>query len=204
MEADVEKIGREISKLEEREKVLKRALEEVESSQAGDIERKKNSVLFERIVDMQAAIKTLRQQRGTLEGNVADLSSILGDLSVSPRIPTRFRSETDPFCEQRDFNPNYQDMAVLGASRAYKDWQRLNGHAEDDADASETPIEGESAESAAVVDSSAGDDVQDFTDRELQALEDEDPLSLIDSISSRVGSPAGQTSTRQCRYLFCV
>lgn len=84
MEADVEKLGRDIGKLEERETVLKRVLEEVEVSQAGDIERKKNSVLFERIVEMQGAIKSLRRQRSHLETNVADLSSILGDLSVSP------------------------------------------------------------------------------------------------------------------------
>ena len=86
MEADVDKMGREIGKLEERETVLKRALEEVEVSQAGDIERKKNSVLFERIVEMQGAIKSLRRQRSHLETNVADLSSILGDLSVSPLL----------------------------------------------------------------------------------------------------------------------
>lgn len=165
MERDIERTKTVLARLEENEKALKKVLDAVESSNAGEIERKKESVLYERIVEMQAAIKSLLLHRSNLEGHVSDLSSILGDLS-------------------RDFNPNYQDMAVLGASRAFKDWQKLNGQL------TETDSE-ETAEEAGKVEESKGEDTSvSFTDQELQTMEDEDPLSLIDSLSSRVGSPA--------------
>lgn len=74
-------------------------------------------------------------------------------------------------------------MAVLGASRAFKDWQVGNGVA---------PESSENGEEAAVETppaKNAGEEVvQDFSDSELQTLENQDPLSLIDSISTRVGS----------------
>ena len=97
---------------------------------------------------------------------------------------------------QRDFNPNYQDMAVLGAARAYKDWQTANGMA----DASADDGEGGDSDGAAVPAPAQPDgdgEPKDYTDRELQALEDEDPLSLIDSLASRVGpaTPAGVGSS---------
>lgn len=87
---------------------------------------------------------------------------------------------------QRDFNPNYQDMAVLGASRAYKDWQVANGLAEEAEDAEKAPTE------PAVPVSS---DIKDYSDSELKVMEEEDPLSLIDSLNSRVGTPVLSTVT---------
>lgn len=82
MEAELEKVSREVERLEEREKVLKLALDAAETAEAGDTERKRNSQLFERIVEMQSAIKSLRQQRINLESQSTELSSILKDLSV--------------------------------------------------------------------------------------------------------------------------
>lgn len=84
LEDEVDKLSREIEKLEEREKVAKVALDVIESAEAGDIERKKNSVLYQRITEMQTAIKALRTHRSNLEAHVSDLSGILGDLSVRP------------------------------------------------------------------------------------------------------------------------
>lgn len=55
----------------------------METAEAGDTERKKNSVLYRQIIEMQSAIKALRTHRTNLEAHVNDLSSILGDLSVS-------------------------------------------------------------------------------------------------------------------------
>lgn len=87
-------------------------------------------------------------------------------------------------------------MAVLGASRAFKDWQKDNGIDDEvaggDAPAIPPPI------------SEGGEEVKDFSDRELQLLEDEDPLSLIDSLSSRVGSPAptGTAARTSCPLSF--
>ena len=71
-------------------------------------------------------------------------------------------------------------MAVLGASRAFKDWQVANGVAE----------ASEDGEAKAATESIKTDgDMQDLTDEELKILEDEDPLSLIDSLNTRVGTP---------------
>jgi hypothetical protein len=35
----------------------------------------------------------------------------------------------------------------------------------------------------------ATDGIKDYSDKDLQAMESEDPLSLIDSLSTRVGTP---------------
>lgn len=83
-------------------------------------------------------------------------------------------------------------MAVLGASRAYKDWQTANGFAEPGAEESEDGVETE-GDAVPPPPQRESDDVKDYSDGELQALEDEDPLSLIDSLSTRVGptTPSG-------------
>ena len=101
---------------------------------------------------------------------------------------------------QRDFNPNNQDMAVLGATRAYADWRKANGlevdfevygvQAQPDAnEALETP--------AITKPVDVEGPVREFSDDELKQLESEDPLSLIDSVNLRVGQPltSGVTSS---------
>ncbi|GAA6011944.1 hypothetical protein JCM11491_000111 [Sporobolomyces phaffii] len=162
LEAEVVKVRGEIKRLQEKEKAVKRSLEVLENAEAGEIERKKNSVLYSKLTEMQGAIKALRQHRANLESHVNDLSGILGDLS-------------------RDFNPNYQDMAVLGASRAFKDWQVANGISDSDGDSS--------GDQSAAQQIKGGDALEALSEEELKVLEDEDPLSLIDSLNSRVGSP---------------
>jgi hypothetical protein len=85
---------------------------------------------------------------------------------------------------KKTYNPNNQDMAVLGASRAFTEWQVSNGVA----------VSGEAPEDDDAAPVEAAEEVEkpkDYSDRELQALEDEDPLSLIDSLNTRVGTPAG-------------
>lgn len=77
-------------------------------------------------------------------------------------------------------------MAVLGASRAYKDWQVRNGQAEPT-----EPVEGEEVPPPVVNDEVVEDGTPFFSDRELQAMVNEDPLALIDSLSTRVGPVEG-------------
>ncbi|KAM0791314.1 hypothetical protein ACM66B_005786 [Microbotryomycetes sp. NB124-2] len=181
LENEVRSLEREIKSLKDKERSAKSELSRLESEEAEDIERKKDSLLYQKIVEMQQAIKALRTHRANLEGHVSDLSSVLSDLA-------------------RDFNPNYQDMAVLGATRAFKQWQVANGLADpdDQSSSSETAEEGLAASvpSPASGVKSEGEDVQDFTDEELEAMEREDPLSLIDSLNTRVGKPLvpGMTS----------
>lgn len=85
LEAEVEQLKKEVDVLKTREATVKASLEALETAEAGDIERKKSSVLYEKIVEMQEAIKALRLHRANLEGHVSDLSGILADLSVSSR-----------------------------------------------------------------------------------------------------------------------
>lgn len=82
-------------------------------------------------------------------------------------------------------------MAVLGASRAFKDWQTRNGEGDEDA------VIAEPVSSIPITPSEP-----DISDVDLQALENEDPLSLIDSLSSRVGSFKHGSSTEACTYSF--
>jgi hypothetical protein len=71
-------------------------------------------------------------------------------------------------------------MAVLGASRAFKDWQVANGIAES--------TDGEEPKGAAA-NMKLDETLEDISEEELKALEEEDPLSLIDSLNTRVGTP---------------
>ncbi|KAK4056711.1 glucosidase II [Microbotryomycetes sp. JL221] len=175
LEAEMESTSREIVSLRNKEQAAKAELTRLESEEADDIERKKDSLLYQKIVDMQEAIKALRLHRVNLEGHISDLSGILSDLS-------------------RDFNPNYQDMAVLGAARAFKQWQVANGLADPDDQTSESESGEEAIGGAGTVPPSQAEGgadtaTRDFTDEELEAMEREDPLALIDSLNTRVGKP---------------
>lgn len=83
LEAEVERLKGDIARLQQKELAAKVALEQLENAEAGEIERKKESVLYQKIVEMQEAIKALREHRTNLEGHISDLSGILSDLSVS-------------------------------------------------------------------------------------------------------------------------
>lgn len=85
LEKEVAKVRGEIEDLEDKERSLKARLEALEQAEEAEIERKKESVLYQKIVEMQDAIKALRLHRANLEGHVSDLSGILSDLSVSMR-----------------------------------------------------------------------------------------------------------------------
>ncbi|KAI5480797.1 glycoside hydrolase family 31 protein [Pseudohyphozyma bogoriensis] len=178
LQAEIETVTKEIRGLEEREVAAKASLEALESAEAGEIERKKNSALYQSIVEMQSAIKSLRAERAQLEGHVAELSSVLSELS-------------------RDFNPNYQDMAVLGASRAYKSWRVSSGldEASTEEGSEQENLPGDEDFSHHVPAPVQQDGWKDYADSELEELSNEDPLSLIDSLSTRVGTPAAQTIT---------
>ncbi|GAA5895979.1 hypothetical protein JCM6882_005578 [Rhodosporidiobolus microsporus] len=167
LEAEVDKIEKELEKLRQREAAAQKALEAMERDAAGEIERKKNSQLYHRLVEMQSAIKALRAHRTNLEGHISDLSGILADVS-------------------RDANPNNQDMAVLGAKRLYEQWRTDNGLGSLEAVNNDGSTSDDYPSHEGIHDE---DLAQDFSDEDLKALEEEDPLTLIDSLSSRVGSP---------------
>lgn len=76
-------------------------------------------------------------------------------------------------------------MAVLGATRAYKDWRVANGLSEEQ----EVDKDGQTDDLPTFQNLPDGELADDYADDDLKALEDEDPLTLIDSLSTRVGSP---------------
>ncbi|GAA6001422.1 hypothetical protein JCM10207_006659 [Rhodosporidiobolus poonsookiae] len=165
LEQEAAQAQHEVERLQAKEREAHRALEALENAAAGEIERKKDSRLYQQILEMQTAIKALRLHRTNLEGHIADLSGIMTDLS-------------------RSFNPNFQDMAVLGATRAYRDWRVANGLDE----LSENGEEGEGQE-VPIQQQGEGEVVDDYADEDLKKLEEDDPLALIDSLSGRIGSP---------------
>lgn len=87
LEAEVEKVKEDLRRLEQKEQAAKASLEALENAEAGEIVRKKESVLYQKIVEMQEAIKALREHRTNLEGHISDLSGILSDLSASLTVP---------------------------------------------------------------------------------------------------------------------
>lgn len=83
-------------------------------------------------------------------------------------------------------------MAVLGAARAFKDWQVANGLAS--TETSEGDPDERDGEPGADISASSSklshqEEAQDISDSALQAMEEEDPLSLIDSLNTRVSHP---------------
>jgi hypothetical protein len=92
-------------------------------------------------------------------------------------------------------------MAVLGASRAFKDWQVANGIADSHDDEKDN-----AADNTPIADKLKLDEtLEDLTEAELKHLEEEDPLSLIDSLNTRVGTPLapGISNSESCYLLFC-
>lgn len=88
-EQNLVKYTRELEEVEAKERILKRALEQVEAKSGQEIERKKNSSVYRKIEDYQKALKSLRLDRTELEDELAQLFNILVDL-------------------QKGYNPNYQ------------------------------------------------------------------------------------------------
>jgi alpha 1,3-glucosidase len=178
--AQVANLEMELKTKEADEKRLRAVLEQTEARAADDTERKKATPLYKRLVEHQAAIRTLRRQRTNLESHVADLTSMMSDLKGG-------------------YNPNNQDMAVKHAVLGFEEWQREHVQLEaiEAAPAGDT----ESSSSTATDTSSADDDV---SDEALDAMESEDPLTLMERLTDdRVGVTAEGPTARACA-LHCV
>jgi alpha 1,3-glucosidase len=166
IEKNIEKLKSELVGLQEREQQLRDVLDKVEKSEASDIERKKASRVYQRIGEHQTAIQSLRKHRAYLQNQIGELSALLSDLKKS-------------------FNPNYQDMAVLGSVRAFDEWRRKNGY-----EITDGPAVGTDAGSAASeLDEDlavAKQEVQpvevdfdDLSDEHLTNFEQEDIIALL-------------------------
>ncbi|KAH8922813.1 glycoside hydrolase family 31 protein [Atractiella rhizophila] len=159
LQGTIDALQASLSTLEVKEKKAKAELDRLEAESASESKRKMESKLYKRLQEHQTAIATLRQQKADLETDLAELSSILNDLS-------------------RDFNPNYQDMAVLGATRAFTEWKESRA-----AQSGEEGIEIEGDEDE------DSNDATKFSDDDLDAIEKEDLLELIDSLSPSSETP---------------
>lgn len=87
----------------------------------------------------------------------------------------------------RDYNPNYQDMAVKGAVMAYREWKR-GGNPE-----AASEGEGEEGEGKTVADEEPKKlndllDEGEWTKEKLLDIVDKDPLTLLDDENFKAGS----------------
>jgi alpha 1,3-glucosidase len=168
IERSIEKIRTEIVGLQDKEASLKAVLDKVERSEAGEIEKKKNSKLFKRMEEYQSTVTSLRKHREYLHDQVSSLQNLLEDLKKS-------------------FNPNYQDMAVLGAVRAFDDWRRKNGYAvtEDMPEESEGAEDSQPKPKEDVVPVEV--DFDDLSEDQLKSFESEDILGLMAELDAGPG-----------------
>lgn len=166
LEKSLAKRREETATLAQRERTLKIVLEKLEKSEASDIERKKSSTLYKRLEEHREALTSLRKQRTHLQSQIGDLQTLLSDLKTS-------------------FNPNYQDMAVLGAVRAFDDWRKKHAYEITE----ESPVgrgEADSAEGDTAVEEvqPATLDFDEISDEILLAMEGEDSLNLISELDA--------------------
>lgn len=177
IERNIGKMRAELVGLQEKESNLKSILDKVERSEAGEIERKKSSKLFKRMGEYQSTVTSLRKHREYLHEQVSSLQTLLEDLKKS-------------------FNPNYQDMAVLGAVRAFDDWRRKNGYAvpEDTPAAPEGSAAGQSEPKEEVVPVEV--DFDDLSDDHIRGFESEDILGLMAELDAGPGQEAA--NLRKC------
>lgn len=174
IEKNIVKLEAEISVLREKEQNLRIILDRIESSEATEIERKKASKMYQRLAEHQKAIESLRKHRAYLQQQIGDLTGLMVEL-------------------KKTFNPNYQDMAVLGAVRAFDDWRRANGYEINEPD----PVNpgGEKAAEAAPVEA-VEVDFDDLGEDYLKGLEEEDILSLLTDMET---SPSQEAANmRKC------
>lgn len=80
--AQVRHLELELVGMEADEKRLRAVLEQTEARAADDTERKKATPLYQRFVEHQAAIKSLKRQRTNLENHIADLTSMMTELKA--------------------------------------------------------------------------------------------------------------------------
>jgi hypothetical protein len=155
LEKELTQLQISLTTLESTSARLQAVLKDTEAQSAEEITRKKQSRLYRRLEEHQAAIRDLRQSRAGLRDDLDTLKRILDDL-------------------QKGYNPNYQDMAVKGAVKGFEEWQKEHGVIA--ADPSE-----EDGDEASPVPAGAEAVADKWSDAQLQELEGEDLLALIES-----------------------
>ncbi|CAH7671577.1 glycosyl hydrolases family 31-domain-containing protein [Phakopsora pachyrhizi] len=94
----------ELITLKAKERDAKAELERAERSSEAEVNKLKQTDLYQNIVKYQGAIESLDQKNEKLKKDLDQLNSILRDLKGG-------------------YNPNYQDMAVKGAVKGYEEWE---------------------------------------------------------------------------------
>jgi alpha 1,3-glucosidase len=155
LEREVTQLQMEITKLEGASARLQQVLKDSEAQNAEEVARKKSSRLYRRLEEHQATIKSLRETRADLRGDLDTLKRILEDL-------------------QKGYNPNYQDMAVKGAVKGFEEWLKEAGLAV------ETPSE-EGGSEATIESIVAQPPADEYTDSKLREMEEEDLLALVEA-----------------------
>ncbi|KIY63469.1 hypothetical protein CYLTODRAFT_403178 [Cylindrobasidium torrendii FP15055 ss-10] len=105
LEATIETTAAELAARQKEVARLQEIADATESLSAADLEHKKDSPLFQNLLDHHDALKSLQREHKKLKEREKTLAQILDTL-------------------RRSYNPNYQDMAVLDAVRG---WEFLAG-----------------------------------------------------------------------------
>lgn len=169
--SELEALEREVEAKRDAVQAAKTRLERLESASAAQIERRKQSALYQSLLQHRDVLVRLKRQAEQSERELETLRAILGEL-------------------ERGYNPNYQDMAVKAAVVG---WQEYMGKAPppggDDEGAQDVKAadEGEKADD---------DDEPLVSSQELYDLEKLDTVALLladdDDGATEVGGADGE------------
>ncbi|KAL5508480.1 hypothetical protein ACEPAH_6099 [Sanghuangporus vaninii] len=101
LEDQVTATSRDVAAQEKEVARLKALMDRSEAMSAAELEKKKQSPLYQSLVEHAAALRALKREYNDLKDKEQTLSDILSSLRAG-------------------YNPNYQDMAVLEAVRGYE------------------------------------------------------------------------------------
>lgn len=172
LDAEIAKLEVELEVATEKEQRAKQQLQEAENADRDVMEKKMASPLYTTLKTHQEGLRALMQRDHGLKDELRKLTNLLDDLS-------------------RDYNPNYQDMAVKGAVMAYREWRR-GGNPEAAAE-EEDEGEGGDGEGKTVADEEPKKlndllNQGEWTKEKLLDIVDQDPLTLLDDENFKAGS----------------
>lgn len=175
-------LGGEVARLEfeiraarDKEQKTKAALEAAESMDKVVLERKMASPLYGTLKSHQDALRAMLIKQGEVKKEMKRLTELLDDLA-------------------KNYNPNYQDMAVKGAVVSYRNWRRGGDtDAEADPKANDVSLDEEPNVRLDALNADSGD----FAMEKIQDMVDTDPLTLMSDDQFK-GTGIDEAGIRAC------
>ncbi|KAI5116540.1 hypothetical protein M0805_004323 [Coniferiporia weirii] len=171
--------SREVATREKEVARLKDILGRTETTSAAVIEQKKESPLYQSVIEHAAALKALKRAKEELAARERTLSDILSSLRAG-------------------YNPNYQDMAVLEAVRGYEYYAGLpssndRDRAKDEEAEAEAEIEEEEEKVEEAQKLEEGEWTKEQLEQGLDDLLDTDYVTLLLEHDQHVGIDSAQS-----------